>query len=312
MTDISNPTVAPEEEDVESPCALLQKYAMYLKNQQRRGARTVESYTDICNRLLEYLFAPDKIVDLQKNALIETCSQETLRAFFRDAGTALSPATHALWISAIRSFLKWLHGVSVLPKKLDKVLQRPRIPKKLGSIFFEEDLPLLLKELEKRPLEERLLFEFLYGMGLRLSEALSLKKDNLLLSQNSIRVFGKGRKWRQIPLTKGAKKLLGEILSTTSPGEQQSIWPRPLGPRMCRHWVTRWGRLAGFDESKGRLHPHKLRHSIASHLLRRGALLPQVQKLLGHKNLSTTERYTHLNTDDLVKAYDKAFPLRKK
>ena len=171
-------------------------------------------------------------------------------------------------------------------------------------IFDEDDLPLLLQHIQNRPAEEQLLFELLYGSGLRFSEAFNLCEKDVDLRQSQISVLGKGMKRRLVPLTPGARKLLHK--KRISP--DKSLWPESTKEAQLRRWVRNWGVATGFDEKYGGLYPHKLRHSIATHLVRRGAQLPQIQKLLGHSELSTTEKYTHLNIQDLVKVYDDCFP----
>ena len=168
-------------------------------------------------------------------------------------------------------------------------------------IFNEDDLSLLVKVIEKRSLEEQLLFELLYGSGLRLSETLNIKKSQLM--NKGLKVKGKGDKERLLPLTAKAKTILCELDS-----ENQGPWGPRTSLRKLREWSYSWGEESGLEEHYGKLNPHKLRHSIATHLLRRGAKLPQIQKLLGHRNLATTERYTHLSTSDLVRIYDQALP----
>lgn len=274
--------------------ALVDAFARHLALQRRSSPRTVQAYRDIVSRLL------------QNAGGVNGLGPDSLRAFLREARPRLAAASQAQWASALRTFLIWAAREGHVKAGLEREVSRPRVPRPLVEAVDEEDLPLLLQTLAKRPAEEQLLFELLYGSGLRLSEALELQFKNIDLRAGTAEILGKGRRRRRVPLSPRAREILSAAQGSGS------VWPRKISLRGLRRWVENWGRvsLLGKD-GEGRLYPHKLRHSIASHLLRRGARLPQIQKLLGHSRLSTTERYTHLNPEDLLRAYDKAFPKLK-
>lgn len=278
---------------------IVKDYAEYLRLQQKRSAHTILAYQDVANRLLHFCG--------NDTSLRQSLDAEVLSAFFRQASKQLSASSQALWVSACRNFLRWLAERGDIEAGLESSLYRPKLARKLTTIFDEEDLPLLLKCLEERPFEERLLFELLYGSGLRISEAIQLQHSQIDLAQGTFWVLGKGNKKRFLPLSPGAQGLLASIKVKNG-----SIWQRRYSPRALRHWVEGWGKRTALADKAGRLHPHKLRHSIATHLLRRGARLPQIQKLLGHSQLSTTERYTHLSVEDLMRVYDLSFPTKLK
>jgi len=275
------------------PPGLVEDFAAYLTHQRRRSPRTVAAYGDILRRYFEF-----------SDVLLPEA--DSLRAFLREAAQGLSPSSQAQWASALKTFLAWGARAGHWSPGLEKHLSRPKVPKRLIKVVEEEDLPLLLATIDKRPPLERLLFELLYGSGLRISEALNLRRKGINLRSASAEILGKGQRLRKVPLTGRACKVLAALPS----GEE--IWPPGTNVRGLRRWVETWGKLSLLSEETGRLHPHKLRHSLASHLLRRGAKLPQIQKLLGHRRLGTTERYTHLNPEDLINAYDKAFPKLKR
>jgi len=280
---------------------IVKDFEDYLKLQRRKSLRTCEAYTDVARRFL------NSLGELSAPALWQGVEIDSIRSFFREARKKLSASSQAQWSSALKSFLAWAASRGYLRKDLDKCISRPQVPRPLIEIFSEEDLPLLVKTLATRPPEEQLLFELLYGSGLRISEAHSLELKNLRPTQKILKIMGKGKKERFVPLTPQALRLLASFKGQSSP------WPNSLSVRKMRSWVDRWGKHSLLGDGNGHLHPHKLRHSIASHLLRRGAKLPQIQKLLGHERLSTTERYTHLSAEDLMRIYDQSFPkkLRK-
>ena len=280
----------------------VEAFSADLARVQKKSPRTVDAYVEVIRRYLALAVALGDGND--------TIGLGSIRAFLRDISTTLSKSSQAQFTSALKSFLAWARKHELLlPTGLEREISRPRVPKKMVNVFNEEDLPALQKVLLERSIDEQLLFELLYGSGLRVSEAAALSWPDVELGAHLIKVYGKGRKWRQVPLSPRAAEILGQLRSDSAKTE---VWNVPVSPAIFYGWVCSWGTAAGFEAAGIHLHPHKLRHSIATHLLRRGAKLPQIQKLLGHERLSTTERYTHLNPEDVIKIYDKAFPKMKK
>jgi len=270
---------------------LLKRYAEELLIRQKKSPRTVEAYVDVAGRLLHF------------NDGLEGLDDSALSGFLRGASKKLAPSSQALWVSGLRNFFLWLERTSEFPgTKLARHLERPRVAKTLTQVIDDDDVKLVVEHVRERPAPERLLFELLYGSGLRISEALNLRVENYDPEAGTLRVLGKGRRLRVVPLTEGAR----EILRASAVQRLTTPWgPEVTNVRRLRRWVEGWSKALPLST---RLHPHKLRHSIASHLLLRGAKLPQIQKLLGHSQLSTTERYTHLKIEDLMRIYDESLP----
>ncbi len=294
----------------ESPLPLSEKNSQrlhsfidFLSLQRSKADRTVETYHQI---LLQFLYFTESRLPSPKNDL--GFSIREIRSFMREKGPKVQASTQALWVSAIRGYLKWYQTELSTPNNAEishilRELIRPKVPQKQISVFDEEDLSLLLKHIETRPIEEKFLFELLYGLGLRISEAFNLAPDDFHWGESVLWVKGKGSRMRKIPLTQNLRDLFPQM--------PIPFWSSHGSVKTLRTWVNAWGKAVPLGtEGVMHLHPHKLRHSIASHLLRRGANLPQIQKMLGHKRLSTTQRYTHLRTEDIVKVYDDFFPKR--
>ncbi len=265
----------------------IEEWIKDLRLKHRRSPRTLESYAAVLKRFHDFLGE-------------QTLTPASLQDFIQDSSSQLAPSSLAQWTSALKNFFTWAEKQKQFGPEFKKIIQRPRLTKKLTQIVEEEDLHLLKQMIETRPQEEQLFFELIYGSGLRLSEAYTFEFSKADLSTPKLQVLGKGNKYRQVPLTSKAVSLLKTI--------GKNPWIGRTTVRSLRRWVENWGKLCALEENCGPLHPHKLRHSIASHLLKRGAKLPQIQKLLGHERLGTTERYTHLNVDDLVRVYDESFP----
>jgi len=229
--------------------------------------------------------------------------EEQARAYIRSRAKEVSPTTQSLEVAALRHLSRWLEQKETNSKAWN--LKAPRAAKKIIRIFSDADLVLLLKVVAKASLSEQILFYLLYGSGLRISEALQLDWQKINLENKSAHILGKGSKWRMVPLTTETVLLMTKVKDRRVSGSwHDEIITYP----MAHKWIAVWGEKSGINAKYGVLHPHRLRHAIASHLLRRGAKLPHIQKLLGHKQLSTTQKYTHLEVEDLLKAYDRAIP----
>jgi len=154
----------------------------------------------------------------------------------------------------------------------------------------------------------RAILELLYGCGIRVGELIHLDRKNLDLDDGWIRVLGKGRKERMVPLGSKAREAVARHLNETK-GTDGPLFRNATGGRLTARSVQRMVRgtalAAGIAK---RTTPHTLRHSFATHLLESGADLRGIQELLGHANLSTTQTYTHVNVDQLMKVYDRSHP----
>ncbi|MDD4953169.1 MAG: tyrosine-type recombinase/integrase, partial [Desulfovibrionaceae bacterium] len=162
-------------------------------------------------------------------------------------------------------------------------------------------------------LRDLALAELLYGSGLRISEAVGLDIYDLDLESGLVRVLGKGAKERVVPLSDASKRRLSAYLDQrrafSSPPDEAALFLGLRGRRLNRRQANRIVRgLAAAAGLPVNVHPHMLRHSFATHLLEGGADLRDVQELLGHKRISTTQRYTHLNLGHIMRIYDKAHP----
>lgn len=267
---------------------LIEDFLLELSTLENRSMATVKNYAQVLN-----LYFEEK----------ESLTPQKLKNFIREHSKNQSSATQALWVSALSKFLKWAERNDLCDPKMHRALSRPKVEKKLLRVFDQDDLPLLLKYIEKQSSQEQIVFEFLYGLGLRISELLNLKESDYRPAKKQVYILGKGKKRRVLPTTPKLQKLLRANSATAN-----AFWLNPLKESWVRQQIKKWSQDCGFDEKYGGLHPHKFRHSIATHLLRNGAKLPHVQKLLGHSDLSTTERYTHVSIDDLIKVYDQSLP----
>lgn len=199
-------------------------------------------------------------------------------------------------------------------------LRGPKKPKRLPKNIDVDSLNHFIDSLpESEPIEirDKAMIELLYSAGIRLSELSSMNLDSINFNDQTLRVLGKGRKIREVPFGTAASKLLRKWIKNRvsfikDPNEKAlflSNRGQRLGNRSIQQRLNYWGKRQGLTDV---LHPHKLRHSCATHVLESSSDLRAVQELLGHASISTTQIYTHLDFQHLAKTYDAAHPRARK
>jgi integrase/recombinase XerC len=223
----------------------------------------------------------------------------------------LTPASIGRKLAAVRSCCRFLVRRGVLERNPAREVRGPRQPRKLVTFLpIDEATQLVDGRAVGGAARERdvAILELLYASGLRVSELSGLDVDALDRAEQTVRVLGKGRKERIVPYGGAASRALARWLAVR--GERRgplftSARGRRLGVRSIHTIVRRAARAAGLTR---RVSPHTLRHTFATHLLDGGADLRAIQELLGHSRLSTTQRYTHVGAEQLMKVYDRAHP----
>ena len=231
----------------------------------------------------------------------------------------LSPVTIRRKLAAVRSLFQYLVRNGVVEVNRAKLTGTPKAPKPLPRVMSAEQTNRLLDDVADNDLKransrrDTAIFELLYGCGLRISELVGLNLADVNLAGRWVNVRGKGKKERQVPIPGKAAAALERYLADreADPGETAVFLNhrgRRLSDRGARGIVKLYGTLLAGDSS---LHPHSLRHAFATHLLSDGADLRSIQELLGHAQLSTTQKYTQVSLSDLMAVYDKAHPKAK-
>jgi len=232
----------------------------------------------------------------------------------------LSAITIRRKLAAVRSLYKFMLREGNIATNPARLVRTPKAPKRVPIVPTAEQTNRLVDAVAEdkleRPHPERdlLIFELLYGSGLRISELSGLNLEDLDRSERWIRVRGKGRKERQVPYGSKAAAALEKYMTVRAaqPRERSLLLNhrgRRLSDRGARGIVTLYARLISGDAS---LHPHSLRHAFATHLLADGADLRSIQELLGHARLATTQKYTQVSLTDLMAVYDRAHPKARK
>jgi integrase/recombinase XerC len=230
----------------------------------------------------------------------------------------LSKTTVSRRLSSVRSFFRFLYREGYRKSNPAKLVSNPKLPKLLPRFLSVDDVFSLVEKPQGigfLPARDRAILELLYSSGLRVSELSGIDTDDMSLKESLIKIRGKGKKERIVPIGSKAldamKSYIIERMLMKS--RDKALFLNRNGKRLTergvRRVVVKYARAIALH---GRIGPHTLRHSFASHLLQGGADLRVIQELLGHSSLSTTQKYTHLDVTHLMDVYDKAHPLAKK
>jgi integrase/recombinase XerC len=249
-----------------------------------------------------------------------------LRGFLGKLAEGCVAASVARKLAAARSFFRYLVRVGVLEDCAAELVSPPRVHRRLPVFLSAEsaaevvEAPRASGATEPFRLRDEALLEVLYGCGLRVSELAGLDIADLSLEEGSVRVTGKGRKERMVPLgakaARAVERYLGARAELRDPKtgslDASALFVGRRGRRVGVRWIQKLShRYGALGTGRPDLHPHALRHSCATHMLEGGADLRAIQEMLGHSSLSTTQRYTHLSLDRLLEVYDRSHPLAR-
>jgi integrase/recombinase XerC len=307
----------------------LEAFEAYMRDERRASQNTLVAYGRDLHELYAYVRDNGLPLDAAKLELT------SLRAFLAQVARHCTAATVARKVAAIRAFYRFMKRRGGIERDSGTLLRAPKVPRLLPAVLGVDDAVAVVMSprtpaasVSLNPevraalgLRDRALLELLYGAGVRVAEAASLTIERLDLSQRQVLVHGKGDKERMLPLGEPCVTALVEYLAVRprlrhprtgwqdAEGVFLGRYGTKLGVRHVRSLVKHYGMDAlGHTD----VHPHALRHSCATHLLDAGADLRGIQELLGHANVSTTQRYTHVSVDRLLEVYAKAHPLARK
>lgn len=274
-----------------------------LQNVRGRSLNTLQAY----RRDLEFW------IDYKKNG-------KTVLGFYDYLkNNKLSPRSQARVISSLRTYLKYCEGRGMTAPEL-RELRQPKVknalPKVLSFSEFEKLLSACTSPDENRSKRNQLTLLFLYGLGCRVSELIALDLNDLSLTERWIKILGKGKKERIVPLTdtlyQHCVNYIKDNRSSLIKENTNAILINDKGHRPSRvdiwRWLSAWSAKAGFDEP---VNPHRFRHGCATALLESGADLRSIQMILGHSSIQTTQVYTNVTTQTLAKAVEENHPFSK-
>ena len=285
------------------------RFADYLRNERRYSPATLGNYMRSLHQLRGYL-EPIGV------ARWRDVHSDQVQAFIAKAHRGgLAPGTLRDMLSACRSFYRYLAREGQAGVNPALGVRSPKAPRKLLQVLDTDEMAALLDFPPDDPeaVRDRALFELLYSSGLRVSELTDLRWRDLGLDEGLVRVTGKGRKTRIVPVGSQARTALAALREQDQlQGDDPLVRGRlgkPLTPNGVRTRLKRRARDQGVWK---RVYPHLLRHSFASHMLESSGNLRAVQELLGHADISTTQIYTHLDFQHLARVYDAAHPRAKR
>lgn len=293
---------------------LLAKYTEYMEIERGRSIRTTENYALYIERLIE--FAGDIKVNKIDEELLHKY-RLWLNRYTNENGVKLAKITQCYHLIALRGFLGYLSKLGIKSLPPDRV-ELPKISRKQVTFLDHDEVEQVLCSIDissEVGLRDRAIIELLFSSGLRVSELVSLNKNNINLKTREFTVRGKGNKDRLVFISKRAAKYVEEYLSS----RKDSLVPlfisysknckssntgdyRRLTARSIERLIGRYSSLSGNTKH---ITPHTLRHSFATDLLINGADIRSVQTMLGHSDISTTQIYTHITDKHLKESYEK-------
>ncbi len=309
--------------DSARPLPAVSQFIEHLAHERRLSVCTIEAYSRDLTTFVAFLDRGTAPADQSGETLdFSRIGTQQIRAclvHLRRRG--LASASLARWLASVRAFYRYLEREGLVDHNPAVGVQAPKGPRRLPKTLDADQVDRLLSGKPQNALQARdqAMAELLYSSGLRLGELVAVRCRDFSPDMGLLTVTGKGSKTRVVPVGKAARaaiehwlRLRGQWLrSGVAEPEALFVGKRgtPLSPRAVQLRVARLGTQR---DLVGRLHPHMLRHSFASHLLESSGDLRAVQELLGHSDVGTTQIYTHLDFQHLAKVYDAAHPRARK
>ncbi len=290
---------------------LIDEFLSYLSVERGLSNNTLSSYRLDLERFFEYL-------KTRRIASVQRVTRQTIASFMfseKDRGLSANSVSRAL--ACLKTFFKFLVRENKIKEDPTGVIESPKLWKKLPDTLGVKEVESLLKTPNLREfmgMRDKACLELMYATGMRVSELINLKMNDLNMDVGFVKCFGKGNKERIVPFGKKAKESVARYLDKTRSKFLKKkisnfLFLTRLGKPMSRQtfWKTikKYTKLAGIKKD---ITPHSLRHSFATHILERGADLRIVQEMLGHADISTTQIYTHINKERLKSIHHKFHP----
>ncbi len=288
---------------------LIDQFMIYLRIEKGASKNTLEAYKRDLNELADFL--------KEKDVSLNEIDIDMLSNYVKLLSKRLSRRSLARNISAIRTFFRFLVSEGILMENPARLLEVPKISKTLPGILNEHEIELLLNQPPiSTPigLRDKAMIELLYATGVRVSELVHLRINDMDFNNGYIKVMGKGSKERFIPVGEKALNIIKEYIKEARQKFDKKkgspyLFLNNRGEPFTRQGF--WKMLKSYAKKAGikkRITPHIIRHSFATHLLKNGADLRSVQMMLGHSDISTTQIYTHIDRSYLKEVYNRCHP----
>ncbi len=296
---------------------ILKKYEEYLRHEKDASEHTVKNYMADLYQFDGYMQKNHaNIANAGKSGLTKI-DHNIVRSYLSTLFGKNNPASIARKLASLRSFFKYWIKEGVLSANPAKDVATPKVPNRMPKFLTVDEVATLLNSptnTDILTLRDKAMMEVMYASGLRVSELVGLDTDHVSLAEGVVKVLGKGRKERVVPIGQKAQTALAnyfarreELLDKSHPSKAVYLnrQGERITPRSVERMVQKYLRVSGIQKE---VTPHVLRHSFATHMLNSGADLRGIQELLGHTSLSTTQKYTHVSVDKLMDVYEKTHP----
>jgi integrase/recombinase XerC len=296
----------------------IRAFMTFLDLERHASHETVRNYASDLRQFQTFMTTESPASHALDPATVQT---ESIRAYLHWLDRKREKSTSmARKLASLRSFYRYLQREGMVGLNPAEAIRTPKQPKHLPRVLTKGDAAALMEFPGNQAggsLRDRALLETLYSTGARVSELVGINLEDLRASEGLVHLRGKGRKERIVPIGDVALRAIQAYLDQKPLIDSQDLTTKPVSSPVFRN--SRGGRLTTRSVARlvarysnrlagGSVSPHTLRHSFATHLLDEGADLRSIQEMLGHASLSTTQKYTHLATDQLLAVYDKAHP----
>jgi integrase/recombinase XerC len=301
----------------ENAMSLLDDFSNYLKHEKCASVHTHKNYLVDLSQFFDYLEKSYPGIRTDGAKYIGKITADEVRGYLGGMFESHSPSSIARKLASLRTFFQYCLRRELVLTNPAREVATPKVPKKMPRFLTVDEVFALLDAPEASTVlgsRDRGIMEMLYAAGLRVGELVGLDIESLDLASKTVRVLGKGRKERIVPFGDKARLAVSdylekrELLVTDGSGERALFVNRHGGrltARSVERMLDKYILKCGMQKN---VTPHMLRHSFATHLIGAGADMRGIQELLGHASLSTTQKYTHVGIENLMKAYDDAHP----
>jgi len=271
---------------------IIEEYKVWLEI-QGKSKNTIKTYAGTIKKFLEFLIN-NGIIIIDTKSINSSLDKNLILKFLAELKVKkkLDSNSLRLYVRAISSFLKFLDN-----ENLAKQIKAPKVDKRLPKFITYDELNKLLENAENY--RDKLIIKFLFYTGVRVSELIKIKKNDIIFEDGFVKVYGKGGKERIVPIP---KELLNELKDYINKINTENIFP--LSSRQVERIIKYIAKNAGISK---KVTPHVLRHSLATTLLSKGVDIRYIQEILGHSSLNITQIYTHVVPNQLKEIYNKVF-----
>lgn len=296
---------------------LIDQFSSYLRYERRASPHTHKNYLVDITQFFSFLETRFPGISNDGQGHIGQVDASLVREFMGQMFGNKAPSSMARKIASLRTFFQYCIRQGFVSSNPAKEVSTPKIPKRVPKFLTVDEVFSLLRQPSETGAlgsRDRAILELLYASGLRVGELVGLNLGDIDLSEKTVRVMGKGRKERIVPMGEKAVEALAAYLEKRSElmqdtTEEPAFFVNRRGGRLTARSVERllgkYIRRSGMQKS---VTPHVLRHTFATHLLGAGADMRGIQELLGHASLSTTQKYTHVGIEHMMKVYDESHP----